>query len=574
MYNACLKFDPAQEACMKHFSLRCSLLVLLALSTVFVGAAPADERTDKVDKLFSAWDTTTSPGAVLAVIQDGRIVYERGYGMANLEDGTVMTPDKVFDIGSVSKQFTAACLAFLVRDGKVATSDDIRTYIPELPRYERTITLDHLLHHTSGLRDYCDLLPLAGFRSEADCPTMEETMDIICRQKKLNFLPGEEYDYSNTGYFLLGVVIERVSGRSLDQFAQEHIFKPLGMDHTFFRTDHARIIPGRAIAYSRLDSGYRLDMSNWEQAGDGSLQTTLRDLSLWDRAFYSDALGAGIIARIQTEGVLNSGAPMGYAWGLRVGAYKGLKQVAHSGSWAGYRAAMIRFPEQKFSVICLSNLSDLSPSRMGYRVAEIYLGPVLKEPSKAAAPRAPAMSLAIQELEALAGNYLDETSHQWLTLASKNGQLVMREAGGDIPFLAESPARFRTPEGPLDITLDVIAPEGLNPKRLKLTYGPEEIIEFVQAPPLMPLTGTDLAEFAGSYTSPELLDATYRLVVEKENLIVKFRSMPPLPLQAMAPDRFTLEGVNLDFIRNKSGKITGATMSTGRAAGIVFTKIK
>lgn len=553
--------------------LKISAAVVFSLLLFSGSALWADDKTDKVDKLFSAWDTTTSPGAVLAVIQDGRIVYERGYGMANLEDGTVMTPDKVLDIGSVSKQFTAACLAFLVQEGRVKVEDDVRRYIPELPRYEKTITLDHLLHHTSGLRDYCDLLALAGFRSEADCPTMEETMDIICRQKKINFLPGEEYDYSNTGYFLLGLVIERVSGQSLDKFAQDHIFKPLGMDHTFFRTDHTQIIAGRAVAYSPSDKGFRLDMSNWEQAGDGSLQTTVGDLFLWDRAFYSKSLGPDIMDRIQTVGLLNSGAPMGYAWGLRVGAYKGLKQVYHSGSWAGYRAAMLRFPEQKFSVICISNLSDLGPSRLGYKVADIYLGPLLKEPAKTEVPRAPAMALPVQELEALAGNYLDENSNQWLVLTIKNGQLVLREAGGDIPFLAESPARFRTPEGPLDIVMDVVVPDKGNPRRIKLTYSPDEVLEFTQAAPLKPLTPAQLAEYAGDYTSPELLDATYRLVVDKENLIVKFRSVSRVPLRAMAPDKFTLEGENLDFVRNRSGKITGATLSTGRAAGIVFHKL-
>jgi len=556
------------------FPLKKSALVIISLLFLSSGALWADDKTDKVDKLFAPWDTTTSPGAALAVIQDGRIVYGRGYGMANLEDGTVMTPDKVLDIGSVSKQFTAACLAFLVRDGKVATSDDIRKYIPELPRYEKTITLDHLLHHTSGLRDYCDLLPLAGFRPEADCPTIEETMDIICRQKKLNFLPGEEYDYSNTGYFLLGVIIERVSGQTLDQFAQEHIFKPLGMSHSFFRTDHAQIIAGRAVAYSPLDKGYRLEMSNWEQAGDGSLQTTVEDLFLWDQAFTSNALGADIMDRIQTEGVLNNGAPMGYAWGLRVGTYKGLKQVYHGGSWAGYRAAFIRFPEQKFSVICLSNLDDLGPSRLADKVADIYLGPLLKEPPKEPTPRPPVVALPAQALEALAGNYLDERSNQWIILASKDGRLVLREAGGDIPFLAESPVRFRTPEGPLDVTLDVIVPDKGNPRRVKLTYGPDEVIEFSQAAPLKSLSPVQLAEFAGDYTSPELLDATYHLVVDKGNLIARFRSVSRSPLKAMAPDKFTLADVNLDFVRNRSGKITGAMMSTGRAAGIVFTKIK
>ncbi len=191
-------------------------LVVVLLPLLLAG----DEKTAQVDKLFAAWDTKTTPGAALAIIRDGRIIYERGYGMAKLEDDIAMTPSKIFDIGSVSKQFTAACVAILVHDGKIAVKDDIRTYLPEMPAYEKPVTIDHLLHHTSGVRDYNNLLSLAGFRTESDCPTVEEALTIITRQKKLDFLPGDEYSYSNSGYFLLGQIVERVSGKSLNAFAQ------------------------------------------------------------------------------------------------------------------------------------------------------------------------------------------------------------------------------------------------------------------------------------------------------------------------------------------------------------------
>jgi len=559
---------------MNCFSFRNALLLILFLSTLAAGPVLADDKTDKVDKLFSAWDTTTSPGAALAVAQDGAIVYERGYGMAKLEDGLVMTPDKVFDIGSVSKQFTAACMAFLVRDGKVATSDDIRKYIPEFPSYEKVVTVDHLLHHTSGIRDYNALLELSGFRGDSDCPTNDEALDVICRQKKLNDLPGEEYSYTNSGYFLIGLIVERVSGQSLNQFAQDHIFKPLSMSHTLFQQDHAQIIKNRASGYASDGKDFRLNMSNWDEVGDGNVYTTVEDLYLWDQAFTNGKLGPGITDRLQTVGTLNDGTKQDYAWGLVIGEYRGLKTVSHGGSWAGFRAGILRFPEQKFSVICLANLSSMDPSGLCRRVADIYLAPLLKEALKETAAMPKPVTLSPQELAALAGNYQDTKFGLWMSLSVKDNGLALGEVAGNLPAVPVSPTRFQALVGATPLVLEFAPMEKGMPRRAKLTYGTEEAYEFTQAAPLKPLTPAQLDEFAGDYNSPELLGVTYHLVVDKGNLIVKFRSASQSPLRAMAPDKFTLEGVNLDFVRTKGGKIAGATLSTGRAAGIVFHKLK
>ncbi len=355
----------------------------LILAMVGPVAAAADETTDKVDKLFAAWDKTTSPGAALAVIKDGRIVYERGYGMAKIEDGIVNTPDKVFDIGSVSKQFTAACVAFLVREGKIGLDDDIRKYLPEMPAYGKPVTVRHLLHHTSGLRDYNALLSLAGFRPESDSPTVEEALEIVRRQKKLNYAPGEEYSYTNTGFFLLSQIVERVSGKSLNAFAREKIFGPLGMSQTLIQDDHTQVIRDRATGYTRGEKGFAISMSNWDETGDGNVYTTVRDLYLWDQAFYTGAaLGKDLVEMLQTTGTLNSGKKIDYAWGLVVTEYKGLKVVEHGGAWVGFKAALVRFPEQRFSAIVLANLDAMDPAGLAFKVADIYLAGQMKEPAK------------------------------------------------------------------------------------------------------------------------------------------------------------------------------------------------
>ncbi len=546
--------------------------VLLALALMACPLA-ADERTDSVDKLFAAWDTITSPGAALAVIQDGVLIYERGYGMAKIEDGLVMTPRKIFDIGSVSKQFTAACLALLVRDGKVAVTDDIRKYIPEFPVYDRPVTIEHLIHHTSGIRDYNALLDLAGFRDDSDCPTNEESLDIICRQKALNYAPGEEFSYTNSGYFLIGVIVERVSGKSLNDFAQERIFRPLGMSHTLFQQDHTQIIPERASGYGTSEKGFRLYMSNWDEVGDGNIYTSVEDLYLWDQAFTSGKLGPGITDLLQTVGTLNDGTKQDYAWGLRIRSYKGLKTVSHGGAWAGFRAAILRFPDQNFSVICLANLESMNPEGLCERVADIYLATLLKETPKEKVEPVQPISLAPQELEALTGNYQNRKFGYWLSLSVKDNGLALGEVAPGLVALPVSPTRFQALLGHSTISLDFVPPEKGKPRTIKLAVG-DEPYEFVQAPVLRPLTPAGLAEYAGTYASPELLDAVYRFVVEKDGLVIKFRNASKDPLKAMSADQFTSRGTNYDFVRDKAGRIKGIRLSAGRAAGIVFTKIK
>jgi CubicO group peptidase (beta-lactamase class C family) len=537
----------------------------------------ANETTDKVDRLFAAWDKTTSPGAALAIVKDGRIVYERGYGMAKLEDGIVNAPDKVFDIGSVSKQFTAACVAMLVREGKIGLKDDIRKFIPEMPAYGTPVTVDHLLHHTSGLRDYNALLELAGFRAESDCPTVEEALDIVCRQKKLNYVPGEEYSYTNTGFFLLSQIVERTSGRSLNAFAQERIFKPLGMTQTLFQDDHTQVIKGRATGYTRGENGFEMAMSNWDETGDGNVYTTVRDLSLWDQAFYTNALGKDLMDMLQTTGVLNSGQAIDYAWGLVVSAYKGLKVVEHGGAWVGFRAALVRFPEQKFSVIILANLDSIDPSGLAFKVADIYLAGIIKEPAKPegktdapAAGSAPAVPKA--ELEALAGNWQDDRFGRWLSLTLKEDKLQAAMNGRNYNLTPAGAGRFVVPGITAGIAIEFAAATKGKPATARMTIGESQEFRFLKAAPLKALGAAELGAYAGTYVSAELLDAKYRIAVDKGALVLKTRDTARAELKAMAPDKFTLPGygMNVEFARAKDGRVTGFAVSVGRAAGIEF----
>jgi CubicO group peptidase (beta-lactamase class C family) len=329
----------------------------------------------RVDDLFAQWNRTDSPGCALGVYRDAHIEYAHGYGMANLELGVALSPQSVFDIGSTSKQFTAMSVMLLAREGKLSLDDDIRKYIPELPSYGKTITIRHILTHTSGIRDYLTLWGLAGV-DDADLTTDQDALDLIARQRELNFAPGEQWLYSNSGFFLASVIVKRVSGKTLAEFAEERIFAPLGMTHTRFNDDHMSIVPNRATGYAPRDSGgWATAMSNFEQTGDGAVQTSIEDLQRWDENFYTGRVGGTeVLAAMQKRAVLNNAKQQTYALGLVVDSYRGLHTVSHGGSWAGYRAELLRFPEQHLSVACLCNLARTNPSQLARRVAEVYLG--------------------------------------------------------------------------------------------------------------------------------------------------------------------------------------------------------
>ncbi|HWV36452.1 MAG TPA: serine hydrolase domain-containing protein, partial [Thermomicrobiales bacterium] len=332
----------------------------------------------RVDRVFAAWDSTATPGCALGIYREGEIVYTRGYGMSNLEHGIPIATDSIFHIASISKQFTDMCIALLAAEGALNIDDDVRLYVPEVPDFGPTITIRHLIHHVSGLRDQWSLLELAGWREE-DLVTERDVMDLLTRQTALNFEPNTEYLYSNTGYTLLAMIVRRVSGRSLREFAQERIFGPLGMTRTHFHDDHSEIVPGRTQAYTpRAGGGYHISIPEFDVVGTTSLFTTVEDLARWDANFTSARIGGpDLIAQLQTPGTFADGTPMTYAWGLVVDTYRGARQIGHGGADHGYRSDYFRLPEFGLTVTVLSNVSDSGPHQLAQQVADAVLGDLL-----------------------------------------------------------------------------------------------------------------------------------------------------------------------------------------------------
>jgi CubicO group peptidase (beta-lactamase class C family) len=535
-------------------------LAASAIGGPLCNGADSDRRA-QVDAIFAEYQRTDSPGCALGVFREGAIEYARGYGMANLELGVAITPSTVFDIGSTSKQFSAFAVLLLEQDGKLDIDDDVRKYVPELPHYGPTITIRHLMQHTSGLRDYLELFYLGGVHWK-DVTTSQDALEAIVRQKALNFEPGDEYLYSNSGFFLLSEIVKRVSGKTLAELARDRIFAPLGMRHTRYLDDPQDIVPNRSTGYDRTDEGeLEIEMSDFEQTGDGAVNTTVEDLFLWDQNFYHPHVGtAEILARMQTPGTLQSGKLITYGLGLVMRDHRGLRAVSHGGSWAGYRAELLRFPDQALAVACLCNLGGTNPSELARKVAEVYLGSqMMSEDSPAPAAF---VTLSESELQSRAGTYWDRLSGDYLFLSPKDGKLLLESGGSSTSFRPLSTTRFAAESTPsVELSFEG---ETLAFKRR------EETQSFSRIEPWKP-TPSQLEELRGRYRSEEIA-GSIEVDVEEGALVLRHRTIPPDPLKPTRGDSFYLDGLSLSFTRDAAGKVDGFALDMGRVKGIVYSK--
>jgi CubicO group peptidase (beta-lactamase class C family) len=556
-----------------------ALIVLAPHSAAHAGGrnqGEKDPRSEKVDKVFAQWDKADSPGCELAVIKDGQIVYKRGYGMANLEHSIPMSTASIMDTGSVSKQFTAMAIALLAEQGKLALDDDVRKYLPEIPQYEVPVTIRHLIHHTSGIRDYLTLMSIAGMRDD-DYYVDGEVVNLLARQKELNFKPGSEFLYSNSGYFLLSQIVKRASGKTLREFADENFFRPLGMTRTKFYDDHNEIVKNRAASYvPRSGGGFQIAATALDMVGDGNVFTCVEDLFLWDQNFYHNKLGRGgqeLINQVLSTGTLNSGEKIDYAFGLVIGEYRGLRVVEHGGAFVGYRAMTMRFPDQRFSVIMQCNLGTMNPSNLARRVADIYLADQFKaDARRPGASDARFIELPEQDLKDKAGAYRNRINGVIWKLNVKDGKLLADVPNLSIRFGAVSATEFRSIGTPLEFTLRFEKQGQTSTLRMQRGTDKPVTLEAVQ---LVTPSPAQLAEYTGDYRSDEV-QATYKIVLENGELFLRheneFKDYPKNPLQPTTSDTFFVQGLNLQFIRDPRKRVSAFTLNAGRVKNIRFAK--
>ena len=416
-----------------------------------------------IDSIFAAYSSAGGPGCAVGVYQNGTTTFARGYGLANITNEVPITPTTRFTTGSVSKQFTAASIALLVGAGKLSLDDDVRKYIPELVDYGTPIKIRHLVHHTSGLRDFWELVDLAGMRPD-DGYTVDDMLALAAKQKGLNFPPGSEYRYSNTGYLVMGVVVKRVTGQSLRQFADSAIFKPLGMTETLFLDDHNEIAPRRAVAYSPFGKRWKINVWNNDLVGQGGIVTSLADLQKWDENFYSGKLGGkAFVDLVQTTERLSGGGENNYAFGLTVQSYRGQRLVQHTGATGGYRAALYRFPDQHTSFAMMCNVSAANTGAMALRMADAVLGAgELAKLDGVPVTRAPGRSMATLNLRTsaagLPGRYvsaeLDDAVWQVVPGADSSHLEVRRPRHDPLVLVASAPREYATPDTTVRVLFD------------------------------------------------------------------------------------------------------------------------
>jgi CubicO group peptidase (beta-lactamase class C family) len=561
--------------------IRATAMVLLASASLLAGdTAKTGKNTagrelqERVDKVFAKWDSTHTPGCALSVIRDGQIVYKRGYGMADLDHDIPITSETVFHVASVSKQFTAAAIILPAQEGKISLDDDVRKYITELPDFGTPITIRQLIYHTSGLRDQWELLGLAGWRYSLDLITDDDVLTLISRQKELNFKPGDQHVYCNTGYTLLAQIVKRVSGQSFRKFTTQHIFMPLEMKSTHFRHDHAEIV--KHIAYGYVEGaggdGYRLSVTNFDTVGATSLLTTVEDLAHWDENFYHPRVGGPeMVSQQLVRGKLNSGKELNYAFGLEHGKYRGLDTVDHGGADAGYRADLLRFPDEHFSVACLCNKGETNPSELTRKVADIYLAEKFTEPAPSS-PDSSQKSFAppAELLAKYAGLYWKTDENRAMRIVLKDGKLFLTPSADDRMELKPlSDNRFQFLDYPVSVTFSE-ARAG-TAQRLAIQAPGDEKPDLFDLITQFKPTPDQLTDYVGSYASEEI-DPVYRIVIENGGLVLKRLKSKPQKLEPTREDSFQGLDGDIQFQRNPAGKITGFVLDSGRIKNFRFSK--
>ena len=551
---------------------RLSLAPAFALVGAFSAAAhaqPATRSTDlapKIDAVFARF-TNQTPGCAVGLGKDGRALYMHGYGMANLEYNVPITESTVLESGSVAKQFTASAMVLLAQEGKLSLDDDIRKYLPEVPDFGgQKITIRNLLTHTSGLRDQWGLLGIEGRGPGSQVHSPATTLDLVVHQKMLNFPPGSEYLYSNTGYALAGIIIERVSGKSLDAFTQERLFRPLGMTHTRWRDDFTTVVPNRATAYSgSAASGFHSDMPFTNMIGNGGLLSTMADLLKWNENLDHPTVGGpSYVDALQTRMRLTSGRTITYALGLEVTDYQGVHEVSHSGSTAGYRTFLARYPDQHVSVAVWCNYAGANPTQLAHQVVDLVLTKPAAPATQASAEKVEVSAAAQQQW---AGVYRDPHTDDVITLAASNGGLTVGTGRGQpTTLIPRGGARFLANAGDVEFT------RTSGRRAFVLVRANGDTAHFEEARPAPATIPTQ--DYAGAYTSDEL-DVTLVVAAKGDRLVLRRRPADEIELRPAYADDFAAPGLGtIRFSRDTSGRVTGFAIFAGRVIDVRFTRAR
>jgi CubicO group peptidase (beta-lactamase class C family) len=526
---------------------------LAAILVIAVPALAAGQSTDLgsvADRVFSQW-TRETPGCAVGVAKDGQTLLTRGYGMADLETGTPITSETIFESGSVAKQFTASALLLLMHDGKLRLDDRVQKYLPELPEYGRPLTIRHLLSHTSGLREWSNIVAIDGWPRGTRVHTQDELLDAAFSQKETNYPVGDHYSYTNTGFGLLVTIIERVSGMPFTRFTTDRLFKPLGMTHTGWRDDFQRIVPGRAQAYSRSGGGWQLEMPFENVVGPGGMLTTVGDWLKWNDALDRKTLGSWWVDSLESQATLTSGRKISYAMGLTVNNWRGQREVSHSGSTGGYSTYLMRLPARGVSVAVMCNGAGANATNFAREIAAALV------PDLTTLPAPDTVALDAAAAARIKGVYRSTRTYEPAFVgvpapgSGRGGPPVRSLRGGGLMV------------GNVRVLVDAGADGRVTGLRQIQASGDTVAFKYVGAAPWTP-TPAELAAFAGAYRSDEIR-STWTARVDSARLVLSSRRGSRESLTPVYKDAFTGGGFGtVWFSRDARGRVQAMHISAAR----------
>ncbi|HKJ07393.1 MAG TPA: serine hydrolase domain-containing protein [Flavobacteriaceae bacterium] len=546
-------------------------LTLLIIATTNLNAQ--NYNFNKIDSLFSELNTTKEPGAAVAVFKNGEIVYSKGFGMANLKEKISINRKSKFRIGSTSKQFTAACILILIEQGKIKYTDKLNQFFHSFPNYASTITIRHLLHHTSGIRDYPTIALLKGLYNN-EIYTDDMIMDWLTRQKQLNFKPGEEFMYSNSNYWLLGQIVENVSGKNLADFANEHLFKPLQMDNSHFHNNNKYDFKNRVIGYSTNNSqNFTKNNIQLEIIGDGGLYTTILDLAKWDNVFYKkNNVNNLVLEELIRKGKLNDGSEINYGGGLFISNYKGLKAISHSGVVEGFKSQLLRFIDEKLSIVVLANRDDINAVEKAKQIADILLADKLIQPkqelvkSKLDKVEIPLENILLKQ----AVGYYEIQPAVGFKIMIENDSLKVLQTWNNIkyPIVRLNKNQFQHPN---DSAVTYIFTNIKNnvPTNIVLAQSGAQPVFIRKDLPI--LSNAQINNYVGKFYSDEL-DEIFEIYKNENNLKVKIRNNKPISLHLVGNNKFSYLISTITFFTNED-EITHFQLNSGRVKNIKFIKV-
>ncbi|MGZ3751795.1 MAG: serine hydrolase domain-containing protein [Mucilaginibacter sp.] len=548
------------------------LIACMAICQSFAQTLPA-ATAKKIDSLFKQWDNTTGPGFAIGIVRNDSLIYAKGYGMANLEYSLPITPETIFHMASVSKQFTAYSIVLLARQGKLNLDDDIRKYLTWFPDLKVKITVRQLLNHTSGIRDQWQLLAIAGTRLD-DVITQDQVVKILSKQQALNFPPGNEYSYSNSGFTMLAEIVRSVTGKSLRKFTDSAIFNPLGMNNTHFHDDYTEIVPNRSYSYQQTSNGHFANaVLSYSVAGATSLFTNVDDMSKWVINFYDHKAGdQKDIEQLTKKGILNNGKVQDYALGIASDKFNGQIRYSHNGADAGYRTSVSVFPDLKMGFIVFSNLGDANPSEKADQIARIF---IKDTSSKKAAPGkkyeiARAVLKDTLSIKKFTGNYVsDDGAHFGYKLKNKRLYWITPDGHANLLIKAEKDTFV------MYLQQDVKFAFSANAKETKVNeYWPGDHRLLVKYDTTHK-TDKILKAYTGTYNCPEL-DCNYRIILKNHKLVLTNAKYNDTPLTLIGDKQLTNDFWwmnNLMILRNSKNKITGFEVNSGRIRHLLFKKM-